>query len=243
MRLFTTPIPIDTDTCLESSCLTPVGAQTHFSFECARNKGGLLVVNGGGAIQEILRPNKTFPEYMHTYHDSWCEFARERGHDVAPEDLVMVRGTVKSSEWTVAAFMDETRHQSLELEAQGGMIGSAGVALSISASSSMSVEHRSGRSHPSTISTFDSPPSRDQCLFLCRYKMLYRKWLWKNRKIKAEGYRNDEPSSDSDSEDDTSTEGDSEGEDEDVIEDDCTEPKVCHLPLSTMPGILHTSRC
>ncbi|KAI0089368.1 hypothetical protein BDY19DRAFT_140693 [Irpex rosettiformis] len=229
-----------------TSPLVPVGAQTHLSFECARSKGGLVVLNGGGAIQEVLRPNKAFPEYMHTYHDSWCDFAREKGHDVSPEDIVMVRGTVKASEWTVAAFMDETRHQSLELEAQGGLIGSAGISLSLSVASSMSVEHRSGRSQPRISSDEEDSaanfrPMRNQCMFLCRYKMRYRKWPWQIKKIKAEGYRDDEPSSDSDSEEDTSAESDS--EDEDVIEDDCSLTKVLD-PLDTlMDYILENSGC
>lgn len=198
------------------------------SFECVRNKGGLLIINGGGAIQEVLRPNKTFPEYMHTYHDSWCDFAADRGHDVLPEDIIMVRGTVKASEWTVAAFTDETRHQSLQLEAQGGL-GSAGISVSLSDASSSTVEHRSGRSKPPPITdqmgtAMDSQMPMNQCVFLSRYKMRYRKWPWKNRKIRASGQRDDEPSSDSDSEDDTSTEGDS--EDEDVLEDDSFRTRV-----------------
>lgn len=188
------------------------------------------MLNSGGAIQEVLRPNKTFPEYMHLYHDSWYEFSKERGHDVAPEDIVMVRGTVKASEWTVAAFTDETRHQSLHLEAQGGSFGSVGVSLALSDASSMSVEHRCGSSLVATQDNMGLPVvagPRNQCVFLSRYQMRYRKFPWKNRKIRAAGYRND-PTSEDDSEDMTDTSDTSDTEDG-VIEDDCAPPKVCLL--------------
>ena len=199
---------------LDSPTVPNVGAGARFSFECDRNKGGVLVLSGGGAIQEVLRPNNIFPEYMRANHDSWCDFAREQGHAVDPEDIVMVRGTVKASEWTVAAFLDETRHQTLELKASAATLGSLGVSLSRSVTSSMSVEHRTS---PSQATGNPSPP-KNQCVFLNRYKISDRRLPWKNRKIKAEGYRDDEPSQD-----------DVDGY---AIEDDCTDSKVFLTPTS-----------
>ena len=54
--------------------------------------------------------------------------------------------------------------------------------------------------------------------------MHYRKWPWRIRKIRAAGYRPDEPYQDDDSEDSLSSEGDEEGER--YIEDDCLDIKV-----------------
>ncbi|KAI0337068.1 hypothetical protein BDW22DRAFT_1364574 [Trametopsis cervina] len=220
------------------------GAQTHLAFECVRNKGGLLVINGGGAVQEVLRPNKTFSEYMNRHHDSWVEFSKERGHDVAPEDIIMVRGWVKASKWTVAAFMDETKYQSLQLEAQAGSIASAGVNLSLSSSSSMSVDHRTGPSRASAPYSVgvaeDAELHKNQCVFLSRYKMRYRKFPW--RKIRAEGYKNDESAADDES-DDGSSSSETDHEGDFFVEDDCVRTKIFDPVDLLLRYILDNSTC
>jgi len=173
------------------------GAQVGYRFSCSSDKGGLLIL-GGPASQEVLRPNRAFVDYMYRNHDSWYEFAKQKGHAIAPEEIIMVRGWVKVSRWTVAAFVNETKGHESQLEVQMGSVGSLSMSAAISSATSMSVEHRSGP--PATASVVDHENSREgeylvaansvpteqrnQCVFLSRYKIRYRRfWL---KKISAE---------------------------------------------------------
>lgn len=222
------------------------GAQVDLAFECVRAKGGLLVLNGGGAIQEVLRPNKTFAEYIHRHHDSWVEFAKKRGHVVPRGDIIMVRGWVKASEWIVAAFKDESKYQLLQLAAQAGSVANAGLRFSVREASSTSVEHRTGASQapaPSgagaTMSAFlrkrrrtgsrKYAPPKNQCVFLSRYKTCYRKWPW--QMIRAAGSKDEEPPAGDGSGDGSIFLG-ADHESDFVVEDDSVRTRVCliHLP-------------
>ena len=144
-----------------------------------------MVLNHGGADQEVLKPNTAFPDYMRKHHDSWYAFAQERQHAVRPGDIIMVRGTIKARKWTVAAFVGEETEQSLHFDAHGIAPLAFGASLRLATTSSASVLHRSGPISESTTTL------KNQCVFLSRYKMK-RRIFRAPKVIRAAGYRGDD---------------------------------------------------
>lgn len=116
----------------------------------------------------------------------------------------MVRGSVKTARWAVAAFLNESRDHEYQLEVSGGPMVSASAAISVALSNAMamSVEYRVGpqtedeedsaqeqpEGEGSTSAIKKKPPAklpRNQCVFLSRYKIRYRKFFWPGRHIQA----------------------------------------------------------
>ncbi|KAI0089371.1 hypothetical protein BDY19DRAFT_140875 [Irpex rosettiformis] len=126
-----------------NSPMSPIGGESLISYKCVSHKGAILLLNEGGTTQETLLPNSNFPAYMLEHYDSWYKLAKEQEHDIEPEDLVMVKGTVKASDWTVAAFYDKSKHRSFKVEARG--IPYVGAGLSFT-NSKVSTEYRTTRS-------------------------------------------------------------------------------------------------
>lgn len=162
---------------------------------------------------------------MRKNHDSWYAFAREKELILRPEDIFMVRGWVKSSAWTVAAFMGDDHAQEIQFVAQAGSLTLPSISLAFSSATSVSCQHRFGPLKIDLAST-SSGQSHDQCLFLSRYKIRYRFVL--PRKIEAAAGNQDEhDGSFDDSIEVTSTLAiSSSSRSEVIIEDDMSETQV-----------------
>ncbi|KAI0343808.1 hypothetical protein BDW22DRAFT_1304140, partial [Trametopsis cervina] len=173
------------------------GALAGLRFACSRDRGGLLVLNDA-ASQEIFQPYyQAVIDYMLQYHDSWYEFALRKGLQIPREEIIMVRGHVKTSQWAVAAFVDASRNQEIVFQAQAGPLATLSLAVARSDEHSMSVDHRSGQTRRNSGDAIMSDsedvdmtaqsqlPSQDQCVFVSRYKIRHRKYPW--RKIRAAG--------------------------------------------------------
>ena len=158
-----------------SSPYIPVGGESLYSFKCESKKGALLLLKGGGATQETLVPNTVFPEYMLDHHDSWYRLATEQGHRMEREDLIMVKGTVKAADWSLAAFHDKNDHRSFKFEVKSAASALAGFSWSRSV---VSVEHRSRESKVPAPPPDAAQQTKDQCVFLSRYMMRRRRNLW-----------------------------------------------------------------
>ncbi|KAI0729097.1 hypothetical protein BC629DRAFT_1302809 [Irpex lacteus] len=152
-------------------------------------EGGLLVVSGGGAQQEILLKNWLVPKYIFQHHSSWCRFARDVfGLDLTADEIIFVAGTVKASQWAVAAFMDRSVVQAASLQAGDGTHLSIGGSVSRSLRTSMSVEHRAGPRRIDEGATHSgSNGLPNQCLFVYRYKMRRRRKVSLWQKLYEEG--------------------------------------------------------
>lgn len=112
---------------------------------------------------------------MQKHHSSWCEFAfNQYGLTLKPEEIVLVRGWVKTSDWAVAAFLDRGTAHEVSFQADAGPFANAKFSVSRSGVTSSSVQHRTGR-------TVEHDPedeiARDQCVFLSMYKMKRRYYL------------------------------------------------------------------
>jgi hypothetical protein len=175
-----------------------------------RDKGGLLLLHDT-ATQEIFhRYYKVITDYMHKHHQSWYLFALSKGLEIPPEDIILVRGFVKTSQWTVAAFVEAAAAQEICFQAQTGP-AALSMSISLSNDTTTSPEYRTGitkskraaenggSAQETDIVTMDEPLIKDQCVFISRYKIRYRKFPWK--KIEAAGMnsgddKRDEPEED-----------------------------------------------
>lgn len=133
------------------------------------------MLKDGGADQQKLLENHLFPLYMIKHHDSWCRLARERGLNVAPERIVLVQGTIKASNWTLASFSDQSKKASFSLTARSGSLLSAGASVHKSLATHMTPETRDSQNLKR--STDSRPGLKHDCVFLYRYEIRRRSWL------------------------------------------------------------------
>ncbi|KAI0922265.1 hypothetical protein AcW2_007006 [Taiwanofungus camphoratus] len=191
-----------------SAQLTVQGAGAGIQFECSDEQGALLVMKEGGN-REALHPSRRMANYMRSNYHSWWVFATEHlDLDLQKEDIIFVRGWVKTSEWAVAAFVREGRAAQLTFNGEFGLPASAAFSLSYSRDGQSIPEYntgprqrRAGRHRgmitgtpeTSTESIFTDGPRFDQCVFLHYYKLKVRFGLWPTV-VKAAGGPRDLPS-------------------------------------------------
>lgn len=171
------------------------GAGFSYRFKCTNQEGALLVLMDN-ATKSSLNLNDIFEEYMLRNHESWYSFARNPdtlGIRCSPEDIILVRGTVKTSAWAVAAFFD-AGNQTREVSFDGHFseFASAGMKYWQLRKTVCSFEQRVSPYNPTLpadsaatvrqpvpdLNEPDSPskPYADQCVFLNYYKVKYRKF-------------------------------------------------------------------
>lgn len=128
---------------------------------------------------------------MLQHHASWYDFAtdpRKFGIRCNREDLVIVRGMMRTSAWAVGAFLGSTDSaQQVTVGAQVSPVAGAKLTLSSEHSEYCNCEQRSGPSRSSSralighqdfqgmVSQNSGKPIKDQCVFLNFYKIKYRK--------------------------------------------------------------------
>ncbi|CAL1717286.1 unnamed protein product [Somion occarium] len=157
-------------------------------YECSSGAGALLALQDPAVSEEVVH-NQNFVEYMRRNHASWCEFARRQGFIVDREDIILVRGWVKASSWTAAAFMEKGHALELNLGVNATLSASFGVSVVGSVRTTQSVECRSGHVESNehttrsrriastyrTVLVQERTPTH--CVFLSCYKIKYRSIL------------------------------------------------------------------
>ena len=145
-------------------------------------------------VTEDMQSRRHVVDYMRNNFDSWLEFANAAwGLGIRPEDLLFVCGTLKTTQWAVAAFQGHTfRNKQGSVSGQLGSIGNVGITVQISDQLLPNTHHRTGPQLPAvqvdpnrrlsypgheTPATL-VPNEPDQCLFIHFYKMKRRFW-WK----------------------------------------------------------------
>ena len=174
-----------------------------------------------GATKTVVEKNsQEFERYMLRHHDSWYEYAKNKlGLSIKHEDIVLVRGFVKNSRWTIATFLRGRSHTQ-EVTVSGKLASIADIEISYSSREDIRYSPNSPRSGPperikaisdcpltSKLSTLSlAEPSadegkvftvpKDQCLFLNYYKVK-RRWYKVPKEIRAAGgsARRDDPRS------------------------------------------------
>lgn len=180
----------DANAVLGPSGVGPILAGTGWKFQTTSDNAAFVRLKPPG-VQEAIRSKTHVVKYMRSHFDSWLEFANSTnswGIGLRPEDLIFVCGTLKTTEWAVAAFQGDTvRDQEGFVSGQLGSLGSAGFSLRLSDHVFPRAHYRFGPHPPTTTageedrlldSGDDSPttisPNRNQCLFIHYYKMKRR---------------------------------------------------------------------
>ncbi|OCH86826.1 WD40 repeat-like protein [Obba rivulosa] len=179
-----------------------------FSFSYTGGKGAILVLQDAAAGTEVHN-GRRMENYMRQNYEAWYEFAREKyGRDLQRDDIVFMRGWVKTTQWAVAAF------------AEGGVSGSlmfnlglpmASASLNVSGSHNVSASHlyrigperesqaTVGADHliaagPSSQPPIAAMPKADQCIFMMYYKIKPRRFSrWRGVDIRAAAEPRDLP--------------------------------------------------
>lgn len=153
-----------------------------FKFHCEEDRGAVLLLQDG-AKREEAHCDSAFRQYMHLHHHSWLSFANETyGLSLQPEDVLLVRGCVKTTEWALAAFLDKGKMLQVAFQAQVGHLANVNFSVEQSERASTSVEHRSGPPNISKLSGSAALQS-DQSVFVSVYKLKRR--LFRGLKIVA----------------------------------------------------------
>lgn len=142
-----------------------------YKFTCSEDRGSLLVLNGATTREELHR-NELFPDYMRTHYKSWVKFALERFLlTLKPEEIVLVRGWVKTTEWAMAAYVDKGKSHELSFRAVAGAFANARFTVSSKEHASASAECRVG---PAPAPGQENPNELNQCIFLSTYRLKRR---------------------------------------------------------------------
>lgn len=107
---------------------------------------------------------------MYRNYRFWCEFARGLGYNLGPEEIVLISGCVKASEWAFAAYAKTTHSSSQSFEFTPTS------RFSIHDGARLWMEQRSGIPSPfssrSSTSQQDSiDTGKNSCLFVRYYKL------------------------------------------------------------------------
>lgn len=96
-----------------------------------------------GEIHRVV-PCMSWETYMKKNHSSWLKWARSRGHSLKDTQCILVYGTVKTTEWTVAAFQSSAGGHSVSIEGTFVTAANVGFELSTDTKNKGCVEYRSG---------------------------------------------------------------------------------------------------
>ncbi|EKM58644.1 uncharacterized protein PHACADRAFT_89112 [Phanerochaete carnosa HHB-10118-sp] len=152
---------------------TAKGVSISYKFECKKREGAILVPGSDVTLSHV-QANPRTREYVRLHHSSWHRFAIDQGREISPEDIVLVIGWLKTSEWAVAAVANRGKSHSISFGTEGS-IASAEFGIERSEEAVASVSQRSGPKRQN----LDTPAGhrRNQCLFVRYCKAKYRRFL------------------------------------------------------------------
>ncbi|PCH43310.1 WD40 repeat-like protein [Wolfiporia cocos MD-104 SS10] len=159
-------------------------------FECMEDQGALLVLKDSATRGELL-PSRRMANYMHANFNNWYQFITE-DLDVdikSDEDILFVRGWVKTKQWAVAAITHQGRSAKISLSGNFG--APAGLTFKVQAAQEMT-SYFAQRSGPEdedgdakgkskapegdNVHDTDDLP-RNQCVFLHYYRYKRRRFI------------------------------------------------------------------
>ncbi|KAL4252416.1 hypothetical protein ABKN59_004879 [Abortiporus biennis] len=158
------------------------------SFSCAGNNGRLLAIpSPADRCSVSSNQRRLFVDYIKAYHEAWCTLAADRFALIShPEDIILVRGWVKTAAFTVAAIthkeidtISTMRYQWSTIPRErprfwcfsppihSSPLGSESSTEDIRRSPLPEVEP----TDPTLYPFQEIPKLRDQCIFLSFYKL------------------------------------------------------------------------
>ena len=155
---------------------SPVSASGGYSFSSKGKRGAVAILTDGGVEQKVSR-SAAFQQYIYTHHMAWHAFARRRGVHVKVQDIVLVSGFIKTTEWALAAYDNQEAAHDFSLSINASSIFSAESSFSHEEKTHVGLRHRAGPRPFAASSPRDSPasetssaPPHNQCVFLQYYK-------------------------------------------------------------------------
>lgn len=146
-------------------------------FKCADEQGAVLVLKRG-AHREELHKGSTISRYIARNHAKWHQFAVDVVQlEIKDEEIIFVRGSLKTAEWAVAAATSGAREGELLFGGEFGPSMQASFSVGMTKQVSMSVEGRSGPPSLSKDPAASDPPPFDQSVFLLYYKSKNRRFF------------------------------------------------------------------
>ena len=115
-----------------------------YRFESSRSEGAILVpgdITKKVCLSEYL---KTIKDYVVQNHRRWHAFAKSLDLECQPEDIIFVRGTVKTSSWIVAAYWESRQQMSALLTGRASQFVNVAFSWTHGRSTSGRSEHRYG---------------------------------------------------------------------------------------------------
>lgn len=175
------------------------GLGVSYRFECTNQEGAVLVL-ANYATKSALMLDGIFKDYMLQNHQRWHHFATTTGIRRDPQDIILVRGTIKTTEWAVAAVFDAGQQvHEVVFDGHFGDLARVGARYSAELSTACSFEQRVGPYtrgavhgnplHPS------EPVSAGQCIFLSYFKVKYRLFI-QNKIVANSGDSGSSPDND-----------------------------------------------
>ncbi|PCH43308.1 WD40 repeat-like protein [Wolfiporia cocos MD-104 SS10] len=138
-----------------------VGASAALQFECNDDQGALLLLKES-ATREELHPSRRMANYMHHNFQSWVTFARDTlDVDLKDEQIVFVRGWVKTTQWTVAAITHQGRQGKISISGDPGAQASLSFTAAHSHETMNYFAHRSGPPQKTKTDTKGKARTRD----------------------------------------------------------------------------------
>lgn len=207
-----------------------------YSFACSADQGAFLVLKDRAA-KRAVQSNKRFPRYMKQHHLSWNALAIKDELLIDKESIILVHGWVKTSDWAVGAFTRNVKSHQVSVTGNFATFANAGFQFDVTKAYAGSIGRRTGPDRKRN-SAFLSPPNTpdpsksqtsiqsvetglplNQCVFLLRYKIKYRRFL-PNKITAGAGY-------------DKLPDGERDGDEDVVVESDVSSP-VYNDPLDIL---------
>ncbi|EED83585.1 predicted protein [Postia placenta Mad-698-R] len=153
----------------------------HSIYECTDDQGALLLLETP-AIREQLIKLRKLKNYFSKNISNWHTFAAEElGLDKKPEDIIFVRGWVKTTRWAMAVFTNQAKSAKISFEGDFALPAPASFSLSVSEHIAPHFDCRSGprdRLHGAGQHPLPDPSwPADRCIFLHYIRLKKRSLL------------------------------------------------------------------
>ncbi|KZT00234.1 uncharacterized protein LAESUDRAFT_560651 [Laetiporus sulphureus 93-53] len=125
-------------------------AELVFKCEVTDDQGAFLAL-GSPATRQELRQIRTMKTHMGRHVRNWYTFACEMGLEIAEEDIIFVRGWVKTTGWVVAAFTQRGKGAQISISADCGAVASGHLRFEATHKSSPTYDYRSGPESQKTL--------------------------------------------------------------------------------------------
>ncbi|KAH8091428.1 quinon protein alcohol dehydrogenase-like superfamily [Cristinia sonorae] len=140
------------------------------SFETTSDHGAILALGNFGC-KEAVMSNADFKNFMVAHYDRWRGYACSVLGLEKELEIILVRGSIKTTHWKNATWTNKATVQGLFVQAQGGGVAQTELQLNVGVQQIGTPTIKWG---PHGVAQEDM--KFDQCVFLSYYKMKYRIW-------------------------------------------------------------------